>query len=341
MTTPIAVRSRQRAVPPSFRFAVIGCGRMGRERARAAALLGGSLVAACDVDAWRARELAAAHPGAAVIKHTRALDWSRLDAVFVCTPPFARGEIEVETVRAGVPLFIEKPVGTTAAVAVPLLQALDGSDLVNAVGYMNRYRRSVDEAKRVADERGVLGISAHWVASPYHVWWRESEELSGGGMNDEATHIIDLVRYLVGEITAVQAVQGSERPGDPSGTVAALLRFQNGAVGTLLYSGGSTVKQIGLRLHTASGEIRLETWDFNLHYDGRRVPGRPRGAERSAIFATEVQTFIEAVGQSNRLLVKSTIADAVRTQCVVDTLRESVKGGCALDVGQPGVEITA
>lgn len=342
MRTPTAAGRRGRATAFPFRFAVVGCGRMGRERAKVAALLGGSLVAACDVDGARACELAAAHPGALVLEHARSLDWSRLDAVFVCMPPFARGEVAIEAVRARVPLFLEKPVGVTATAAVPLLEALDGTDLVNAVGYMNRYRRSIAEAKRVIGERDVLGISAYWMAHPYQVWWRESEELSGGGINDEATHVIDLARYLVGEIASVQAQQDpSRRDGDLLGMVAALLRFDSGALGTLMYSGRSAVKQIGLQLHTSSGEIRLSTWDFDLQYDGRRVPGRARGASREAVFAIEVEAFIEAVRHSDRSLVRSSVADAVRTQRVVDALRESARTGCAQDVGVVPTGISA
>jgi predicted dehydrogenase len=297
---------------------------MGRERATAATSVGGTLAVACDVDDSRAAALAASHPGATVVSHHDMLDWSHLDAAFVCTPPFARGGAEVDAIRAGVPLFLEKPLGVTGNDALPLLDALANRDVINAVGYMNRYRRSVDAARLIATAEGVLGISAYWVSGTNRAEWREREELSGGGINDEATHIVDLIRYIVGEVVAVQAWRHTPAGGsDVSGSVAMLLRLHGGIPGTVFYSGGSAVKQINISVHTPNRELRLTTWDFDLVDGARRVAGRGRGTERSAIFLREVAAFVTAIRESNPSLIRSTVADAMRTQRVVDLIRES------------------
>ena len=97
---------------------------------------------------------------------------------------------------------------------------LANRDVINAVGYMN-YRRSVDAARLIATAEGVLGVSAYWVSGTNRVEWREHEKLSGGGINDEAAHVVDLIRYLVGEVVAVQAWRRHTRvDGDVSGSVA-------------------------------------------------------------------------------------------------------------------------
>jgi predicted dehydrogenase len=298
---------------------------MGRERVAAATSVGGTLAVACDVDFSRAAALAAAHPGAIVASHSDMLDWRHLDAVFVCTPPFARGGAEVEAVRAGVPLFLEKPIGITSDDALPLLDALANRDVINAVGYMNRYRRSVEAAKQITTAEGVLGVSAYWVSGTNRVEWRERNELSGGGINDEATHIVDLIRYIVGEVVAVQAWRRTPSGSrDVSASVAVLLRLEAGIPGTVFYSGESAVKQINLSVHTSKRELRLASWDFDLIDGTRRVAGRSRGTERSAIFVREVEVFVRAIRESNPSLIRSTVADAMRTQQVIDRIRESV-----------------
>ena len=215
-----------------------------------------------------------------------------------------------------------------------MLEALKVSGVVNAVGYMNRYRNSVGEARRLARERGVLALSCNWVAGRYGVWWREQEELSGGGLNDEATHLVDLARYLVGEIVEVEAVRDLGNDG-PSmvGTVAGVLRFELGRLGTLLYNGKASGKQIGLRLHTPAGELRLDSWDFDLIHDDRELCGRPLGSDRDDIFRIEVKAFMDAVGGSGRSTIRSTFADAVKTQQVVDALRRSGTDGHRQSLG--------
>lgn len=291
-------------------------------------MLGGELAAACDVDVRRARELVALHGSGMALAEPNDLPWRYLDAVFVCTPPFVRGEVELAAIRAGVAIFLEKPVGVTAAGVGRVLEALKVSGVVNAVGYMNRYRNSVGEARRLARERGVLALSCNWVAGRYGVWWREQDELSGGGLNDEATHLVDLARYLVGEIVEVEAVRDLGNDGPSTvGTVAAVLRFELGQLGTLLYNGQASGKQIGLRLHTPTGELRLDSWDFDLIHDDKKVLGRPLGSDRSDIFRIEVKAFMDAVGGSGRSTIRSTFADAVKTQQVVDALRRSGTDG--------------
>ena len=88
----------------------------------------------------------------------------------------------------------------------------------------------------------------------------------------------------------------------------------------MFYSGGSTVKQISISVHTPKRELRLTSWDFHLIDGTRRVAGRSRGAERSAIFVREVEAFVTAIRESNPSLIRSLVADAMRTQRVIDLI---------------------
>src|SRR5207245_9417669 len=98
-----------------LRIAIVGCGRMGLQHARTASHLGHRITVACDVDLARATALASAYPGCQAITDPAAIRWAGVDAGFVCTPPFARGPVELFAARARVPLFLEKPVGLSAA----------------------------------------------------------------------------------------------------------------------------------------------------------------------------------------------------------------------------------
>src|SRR3954462_1432954 len=135
----------------SLRIAIVGCGRMGLQHARSAAALGHRIVVACDVDGARASALAAAYPGCAGLTDTGAIRWEEIDAGFVCTPPFARGPVELFAARAGVPLFLEKPIGLSAAQLLSAANAFRESGAITSVGYMNRYRPSVRKAKKLLE----------------------------------------------------------------------------------------------------------------------------------------------------------------------------------------------
>src|SRR5690242_11196262 len=151
----------------ALRIAIVGCGRMGLTHAQGAARLGHRVIVACDPDGARAGALAAAHPGCEVLTDPAAIRWDEVDAGFVCTPPFARGPVELYAAKAGVPLFLEKPIGLSATQCLSALAAFRRTGAITSVGYMNRYRSSVRRARGLLENETVLGFAAHWVGAAY------------------------------------------------------------------------------------------------------------------------------------------------------------------------------
>jgi myo-inositol 2-dehydrogenase/D-chiro-inositol 1-dehydrogenase len=304
------------------RIAIIGCGRMGAEHARAATAVGARVCLLHDPDLSRARQLADRYPTSAVLDDWRGMDWRAVDAVFVCTPPSSRGPVEVSAVRAGVPVFVEKPVGTSAEQCRELARALMETPVINAAGYMNRYRTSVLRARQFAEREGPIGVSANWVGRPYRVpWWFEAGQ-SGGPFNEQGTHLVDLCRFLMGEVVEVFAfARRSETHAGVDDTVSVTLGFASGALGTLLYCCRASEKQIGLEVFSPTGSLRLEGWEFHC-----------RGASDSTgdhddVYATEDAAFFTAIAAADQSLVRCSVADALQTQRVVDAIRRSLASG--------------
>src|SRR5579871_3381939 len=106
-----------------IRVGVIGCGRMGGERARAAKSLGATIAVVCDLDVARAQAFASLYPGSRVVSLDK-LELSELQALFVCLPPVSRGPVELAALSAGVPVLAEKPVGLQASQIAPVLERL-------------------------------------------------------------------------------------------------------------------------------------------------------------------------------------------------------------------------
>ncbi len=313
----------------ALRIAIVGCGRMGRERAFATAQLGATVVTVCDSHGPAAEALAADIPGCQAIEHAGALAWDTLDAILICTPLFARGGIELAAIERGVPVFVEKPIGLSAQQSRQVLYALPQRPVVTAVGYMNRYRESVWQARRRLADQPILGVSCHWVVGVYHVpWWRQSQ-LSGGPVNEQATHVVDLARYLIGDITAVQAIaqplDGDERC---VGTASFNLHFANGVLGSFFYSCQAFDKMIDFQVFTPESSVHLHGWDFRLL--DPTAPGPPplTESDRGEIFRTELAAFFEAITTGSTHAIRCDYAEAIKTQRVVDTLNCAVQSGC-------------
>jgi myo-inositol 2-dehydrogenase / D-chiro-inositol 1-dehydrogenase len=298
---------------------------MGKERARAVAALGHRVAAVYDSEPGRAEMLARGHSGAEILGTASEVSSRGLDAIFLCTPPSSRREYEMEAIEAKLPFFIEKPIAVHASDCEAVLASLRHTQLVNAVGYMNRCRHSVRLARELLADANVLGACCHWIGKKYQVdWWLRAEH-SGGPLNEQATHIFDLFRFLVGEISAVAATAPVRSVGEPPLSMACALQFATGQPGTILYSCESAEKHIDLRIVTEQGVLELAGWDLQLVTN--TIDGSIPAACEEDIFVAETGKFLAAVERKDPGSVSCDLFEAYRTQLTVDAARASLESG--------------
>ena len=196
------------------------------------------IVAVADPDGDRAGEAAGRFGAQAFATHAEMLDAVELDAVYICVPPFAHGDAERACIARGLPFFVEKPLSLDLGLAEEIAAEVERAGLITAVGYHWRYLDTVDEARaRLADNPAQL-MTGFWLdqTPPPQWWWRE--DASGGQVVEQATHIIDLARFLSGDVTEVFGL-ASHRPRQdfegltvPTATTASL-RFASGTIANL------------------------------------------------------------------------------------------------------------
>lgn len=317
-----------------MRIGILGCGRMGNERARAATVLGHELAVVYDPDVNRAKPLAARYSASHVAANEDEVGWASLDAVFICTPPCIRLEYELRAIGTGLPFFVEKPIGVTSVGYARILELLSRRPTIHAVGYMNRCRASVIFAREVLAKSDVLGFSCHWIGRKYKVpWWLVMEQ-SGGPLNEQATHAFDLSRLLTGEISYVSATSPLPKdcPEIPL-SAACTLNFRNGPLGTILYSCEADDKHIDLRVITVDGLLEFSGWDLRL--TANTISGVIPEAVEEDIFVLESARFFSAIQKGDQRLVGCALADAYRTQLAVDAAVASLQTGKRVSTAFP------
>lgn len=261
------------------------------------------------------------------------LDDPDLDAVYICIPPFAHGEPERRAIARGLPFFVEKPLSLEIGTAEAIAKEVEASGLVTGVGYHWRYIDTVEEARRHLAERPAQLLSGYWLdqTPPPQWWWHENQ--SGGQMVEQTTHIIDLARYLAGEVTQVFGLAGHQQrdafPGlDVPTASTASLRFASGAIGNLastclLYWG----HRVGL--HVFAEGMALELTDHDIMVDVGA--GRPVSHAQVDPVWREDRDFIDAVrGQPNR--IRCSYGEALKTHRVALAISQSVREGRAIDI---------
>ncbi len=340
--------ARKDAKLPSLRIGFVGAGGIAQRHANVLATMDDVRIAAvCDADAARAGDLAAGH-GAEVFADLKAMLAAQLcDAVFVCVPPFAHGPIEDALIAANLPFFVEKPVALSLADAERTADAIDAAGLITGVGYHWRWLDSLDAVRDALGGRKPRLASGYWLDSTPPVDWWGRQEQSGGQMAEQATHVIDLARYLCGDVElAFGLAEHSPRDAFPALDVAtastASLRFADGTIGNFAATcllGWS--HRVGLHLFGDGFAVEITDHDVMIDVGA----GRPVTPNHSDPVWRQDRAFVEAVmGQGNA--IRCTYRDALDTLRVTEAVARSVRTGQAISIAvdaeqAPSAELAA
>lgn len=220
-----------------------------------------------------------------------------IDVVDIVTPNNSHAEIAIAALKAGKHVLCEKPLAMNLTEAKAMLAAARASGKVAMVCHNYRYAPAVQLAKQLIAS-GRLGRILHvraqylqdWIMDPnFPAVWRLQKDVTGSGaLGDIGAHILDLARFLVGEITAVCGLLKTfvtERPVDTSGegawgatgsaaqkvkvdvddAAAFLAHFENGAVGVFeatRFAGGNKNRN-RFEINGEKGSIRWDLEDMN------------------------------------------------------------------------------
>ncbi|NOZ00841.1 MAG: Gfo/Idh/MocA family oxidoreductase [Deltaproteobacteria bacterium] len=275
-----------------IRFAIVGCGRISAHHAKAIAAHGdrAELAAVCDVVPERASRAAEEAGGIPWYDdYGKMLAAGGFDAVSICTPSGLHPEQGIQAAEAGFHVITEKPMAISLEPADRLIKTCDDKGVRLFVVKQNRLNSTVRMLKQAVD-KGRFGricfaeVNVFWTR-PQEYYdmapWRGTKALDGGAFMNQASHYVDLMHWLLGDVDEVDAFRDTlVRDIEMEDTGAAILRFKSGALGTfnvtmLVYpknlEGSITV--IGTRGTARIGGIalnRIETWDFDQYADEDR-----------------------------------------------------------------------
>lgn len=322
-----APRERDRAPGDHLRLGLVGAGWIAPFHLAALDRLGRTrLVGVASARLASATATAASRGAAAYDNLAAMLDAQRPDVAYVCVPPSAAVAACAELVERGIPFLVEKPLAATDTAGPAGIAAhVAERSLVVAVGY---HLRALDVLpvvrERLAAAGGARLVTARWLdGTPSPVWWRR-EETGGGQVVEQATHLYDLARHLVGEATVIGAVSVREEPGVPPGAdvadaTAAVLRFETGAVGsfanTRRLAAGTVEMELaapGLLVTIRRAGAEPGRWEVAFS-DGTTVRTVPPGRDP---YEVQAEAFLDAVAAGNPEAVLSTYADALRTDAL-------------------------
>jgi predicted dehydrogenase/threonine dehydrogenase-like Zn-dependent dehydrogenase len=184
--------------------------------------------------------------------------------VMITTRHDTHAPLALKALAAGKHVFVEKPAAMNADELEQLRAALDGSDRCYMVGFNRRFSPHVGDLRaRLGDRRGPLTVQQRIIADPAPLDSWIYGPSGGGRVIGEACHMLDLFSSLVGdevpvvELDVVASPPG--RAGPPGDNFVATLRYEDGSIGTLIYS---TLGRKGRDIGKERVEAMWDGWSF-------------------------------------------------------------------------------
>jgi myo-inositol 2-dehydrogenase / D-chiro-inositol 1-dehydrogenase len=296
-----------------------------------------SIVAVYDPDAARVAAACRRFPSAIGFESFEEMMRSAtLDALYVCVPPFAHQDYEVQAARKGVHLLVEKPIGLDMARVREIQSAIDSAGIISSVGYHWRYMDTTARAAEALHGKQIGLALGYWIGGmPRVVWWRVRGQ-SGGQAVEQTTHIFDLMRYLLGEVESVYAAGSAGLMVDwPSYDIEdasiVTMRLRSGAVasmtsGDIAPRGTGTV---GLQVYARDLVVSVMNTGLKISTPYRTEETLPA----VNAYLAEDSAFVAAVASGDPSPIRSSYADAVRTLELTLAASESMAAGRTITIG--------
>lgn len=229
----------------TIRFVLVGCGRIAKRHSDllgAKQIDGAELVAVCDVIIDRARSIGERYAVPYFADMHEMMANVDCDVVVVLTESGAHSIHVVELAPYGKHIMVEKPMALSLQDADAMIRACDASGVKLFVVKQNRFNVPVQKMRRALEDgrfgKLVLGtVRVRWCRHQAYydqAPWRGTWAMDGGVLTNQASHHVDLLEWMMGEVDSVFAMSSTALANiEAEDTAVVTLRFRNGALGVI------------------------------------------------------------------------------------------------------------
>lgn len=245
IATPSGTDPTERIFMRVLNFALVGCGRIAKRHSE---LLGcnqirnAKLVAVCDLVSAKAEKIAATFSVPHFTDMHEMMSSVSVDVVVVLTESGRHAEHVVALAPYGKHIVVEKPMALTLDDADAMIRACDASGAKLFIVKQNRFNVPVLKLRQALEAgrfgKLVLGtVRVRWCRPQAYYdqdSWRGTWALDGGVLTNQASHHVDLLEWMMGEVDSVFAMSTTALANiEAEDTAVVTLRFKNGALGVI------------------------------------------------------------------------------------------------------------
>lgn len=262
-----------------IRWGIIGCGDVCERKSGPAfySIKHSSLVAVMRRDEEKVKDFAERHSIKKYYTDADALiNDSMVNAIYVATPPNMHKEYAVKAMEAGKPVYVEKPMAMDFSECIDMIQVAKRTGQKLFVAYYRRALPYFLKVKEIIDSKAigdVLCVDVRHYSAPRPEdtdaaipSWRTNKAISGGGyFYDMASHTLDMLDFLLGEVETVKGyVKNMGNLYAVEDTVSVILRFTSGVqgVGQWCFVTAKEAEQDKIRISGSKGYVEFSVFDF-------------------------------------------------------------------------------
>ncbi len=228
-----------------LKFALVGCGRISKRHSELLGenqIKGAGLVAVCDKVISKAEAISKKYGVTAYSCYHEMMDSENIDVVVILTESGVHASNTIDLAKYGVDIVVEKPMALTLTDADAMIEACDRNNVKLFVVKQNRFNVPVVQLRN-ALESGRFGklimgtVRVRW-CRPQEYYdqdpWRGTWAYDGGVLTNQASHHIDLLEWMMGDVESVFAKSKQALADiEAEDTAVVLLKFKNGALGVI------------------------------------------------------------------------------------------------------------
>jgi predicted dehydrogenase len=289
------------------------------------------------------------------------IDKEKLDFVIVSTPSGSHAEVIKAAIDHNLHTFSEKPFTLTPEEGKEVLELLKGKDLVNQVGYVNRFNEVFEEVKRLL-KADVIGEVKNFSSEMYGPTvlkdskgnWRGKQKMGGGCMYEFASHCIDLVVYLMGQPEKVAgSIMQSIYSSGVDDLVISNFIYDRGCSGTIMvnWSDETYRKPTNIvEIFGTKGKIIADKHAYKIYlkepnpddgfhegWNTRYITDFAKSVRfyvRGNEFTSQLDYFIDCIKES-RFDNISSFEEAHKTDVIMENIRQDSARSLAMETAEP------
>ena len=322
----------------ALKWGVLGAGSVAQRRAMPAInkAKDAELYALLSRDAERARRLATEHGARqSYITVNELLSDDALDAIYVSTPVYLHCEQVIKAAERGFHVLCDKPMAMNTEECRRMIDACQANGVHLQICFLFRFHSCFQGIRNWVTEGRVGQIVQGRVPFlkpfpiPQGAWRGNPDQGGGGSLMDLGSHGVDLLRYILGEVSQVSAFCNSLVHGyDVEETGTIMMRFENGAHGLVDTSFAAAGCDLVIEIYGTDGWVWVyndDGWKINLTTDGE---SQILDSQFEDLYQYQFEHFARCVAEEEEPIV--TGVDGLRTNEILAAAYESDRTGKAV-----------